>query len=469
MPAQPETYAIASGEPLGAGCFVAPDWAPVAGEIKQISHAAGYFGTNGGATLAEITPANQAWNPNAPSIALYGDGAYYWGSITVYGGAAFNTDTREVVLYGAGHSAINVCAPFCFSLDELRWRWLDTPLPFDGFSALLHSGKELPASQADTELYYPPEQYNYAWGELQGGWSGWPAGYGRPGKIFPVPGHSFTGLVHLPASVMGNAKGGLLYAMEPSGILTGSNAKSSHVFDYDTATWSRCTNQPAYQIRSSTGQAYDPVTKKAFAFGSSGPISTVMVFDPLTRTWSTRTSSNSVATSVGAPGNYIHEKSRLYLCVGARDSNGNPGNEINGVTFDFYGVSLDLLAGTDAFSFTKLTVSAVTTWPLNSIGYNSRMGWGYCPVDGCLYCITGQGGADKYWKLAPPVGAVTQADYLAGTWTLTEHTFSSGAVVSSSGQSYVYNRLKWDVKSRAFIYFPDSGTDPVQAFRPHGV
>ena len=446
----------------------APAWAPAAGQIKQISHAAGYFGTNGGATLAEISPQYQAWNPTAPSITLYGNG-YGWGSYYSFCGSVFNTDTRQIVLFGAGHAAINVCAPSCFDLTDLRWKWLDTPLPFDAFAQIANDGiTPWPATQAATEVYYPPEQYNYAWGDLNGDWSGWPSGYGRPGKIQPVPIHSRAILAHVPASVCGNAKGALLNASGHGGLIA-NYSTGSHLFDYDTASWSRDANWLASY---GGGRVFDAVTQKAIGFGNATLASTTyLVYDFTTRTWSTRTATNSAIAGVDHGGNLIHEASRLHICPQAALSDGTPPGNGAGVYYKFHATPIDAIVGTGSFSSSLLTVSA-TTWPLTSLGNNRYMGWSYCPVDKCLYITNGEHNSNKYWRLAPPVGATTQAEYLYGTWTLTEHTFTSGTIQSPGTytlRSMMFSRMQWDALSKSFVFWPDSNTGPVQAWRPAGI
>lgn len=465
-----DSYAGPTAGVIAGGRFVAPDWAPAAGEIKQISRAAGYFGTNGGATLAEIDPANQAWNPEAPAQGPYKGTEYYWGSILGYSGVSFNSDTRQLVVYGAGHASINVCAPFCFDLNDLRWKWLDVPPPFDGFKLIRDNGLPEPPNQTQMETYYPPEQYDYSWGDVNGSWAGWEAKYGpgpwlRPGKIFPVPSHNQAFFPHIPAKFLGNAKGALLLSHDGgTGILSGINAKYSHLFDFDAVEWSRNVNK-ASGYSTSARSAVVHASGKVFSFGTTTPNSTIDVFDPATRTWSTRTASNAVAASIAAPPAVMHHASDLYIVMGARTAGGAvPAAENLGVTIDFYAIPGADIVGTGAFSFTQLVIDA-DSWPLNSSGYNSYVGFSYCPVNGCLYAFNGVGGSNKYWKLTPPASG----NYLTDAWQMTEHTFSTGTLTTADSLAFSFNRLTWDKKSRSFIWFTDSINGPVQAFRPHGV
>lgn len=445
-----------------------PDWAPPAGHIVIISFPAHSHPLGCAATLAEISPAFQSWNPTAPSITLYGNG-YSWGSYYSYCGSSYNADTRQIVLYGAGHAAINVCAPSAFDLKDRCWKWLDQPLPFDAFAQIANDHSiSWPASQADTERYYPPEQYNYEWGDLNGDWSGWPDGYGRPGKIQPVPSHSRATMVHLPAAAVGNSKGALLYSATHGGLVA-NNSTGTHRFDYDTASWSRDNN---YLSRYGSGRAYDPVTNKVIGFGNGTyPTNEFFIYDVATRLWTVRRSTNSAVAGADHGGNIIHEASRLYIIPKSELEDGtSPGNG-GGVRYRFYAASVDDIVGIEAFPISTLTVNVVSGWPLTSVGDNRYLGWSYCPVDHSLYIINGEDGSNKYWRLAPPTDAAATSDFVSGTWTLTEHTFISGAIQSPSGRprSMMYNRMQWDRVSRSFVFWPDSVDGPVQAWRPEGI
>lgn len=192
------------------------------------------------------------------------------------------------------------------------------------------------------------------------------------------------------------------------------------------------------------------------------------VFDFDTDLWSLRTAPSGPPGSTDGGVFFAYPPARLAFCAQARTADGESSNS-NGVTWAFSATPIDaIVSGTD-LSITNLTATEPTEWPLRTNGYNTGGGWSYCPADKCIYSFNGQGGSNKYWKLSPPVGAVTSNDYLTGTWTLSVHTFASGALSAASSQSWVYNRLSWDAKSRSFLWFPDSVSGPVQAFRPHGV
>jgi hypothetical protein len=441
-----------------------PSWAPSAGHIVTISYPAGQHPLGRGATLAEISPAYQEWNPLRPSVALYGNGWYGWNSYNSYCGCAFNSDTRQIVLYGAGHAAINVCAPACFDLTDRRWKWLDRPLPFDANALAIRSGYPQPLSEEHYRQFYSAEQVDYLWGEVKGDWSGWPKGYGRPGKIQPIPTHSRGTLIHIPGSVYGNRHGALLYHGQATGLFSGSLSVASHLYDFDTNSWSRTTNHYPSEGMGFRGCVFDRQTGKAVAFGNGGsPSTTYCIFDAATRLWTTCKASVPVATSTDHPGNVLHEAARLHIVPAQRDAQGRPAHQ--GGVYHFWATPVDHIFGTGHFAPVMLNVSVMGGWPLNKQGNNAFIGWSYCPLDQCLYAINGTAGSDRYWRLAPPPDAVTQSDFLNGVWTLTEHTFVSGRL-ATDGQ--VFNRLCWDATSASFIWYGNAVTGEVQAFRPNG-
>lgn len=447
-----------------------PGWAPAAGRIVSIGYTAGKHPRGRGATLAEISPAHQSWNPNAPSLSPYNAGIASYGWHTNYGycGSSFNTDTRQIVMYGAGHSSINVPAPYCFDLNDLRWKWLDRPLPFDAFKCIRDKGYSHPPTRGQMEGCYPPEQYDYDWGDLDGSWSGWPEGYGRPGKIQPVPTHTRDGMVHLPASVIGNSKGALLFCGAYTGVLANAGNFGGHVFDYDTQTWSRLNQRPPSPLGS---PVFDGQTRKVVYFGNGGNTTNIYrVLDVDRRTWITRNASASCFYTTDGGGQLLHKASRLHIVPAHVDANGTSswGTRDGWIRYRFFATPFDAIVGTGHFACTELTINVASSWPLTSQGNNRYLGWSYCPEDACLYIINGENGSNKYWKLTPPAGAVTHHDYLTGTWTLTVHAFVSGTLSSPGGRprSMMYNRMQWDVESRSFIWWPDSIDGPVQAWRP---
>lgn len=439
-----------------------PEWAPPSGCIVTISYPPGRHPLGRGATLAEISPAYQEWNPTRPNIDLYGNRWYGWHTYNNYCGCAFNTDTRQIVLYGAGHASINVCAPACFDLKDRRWKWLDTPLPFDANAAAIHSGYPQPLSEARYREFYPPEQVDYLWGEIKGDWPGWPKGFGRPGKIQPIPTHSRATLVHIPGKTFGNRTGALLYYGHATGLFSGTLSLASHLYDFDTNSWSRTANPYPSAGMGFHGNIFDEQSGKVVAFGKGNSASAVyLVFDAATRLWATRKASLAVATSTDHPGNVFHEAARLHIVPAQRNALGQPAHQ--GVKYQFWATPLDAILGGGLFTPVALKISEQGGWPVNKEGNNAFIGWSYCPVDKCLYAINGVAGSNKYWRLAPPYGAFEQSDFINGEWILTEHQFKDGKI-ANDGQ--VFNRLKWDQASASFIWYGNAVTSPVQAFKP---
>lgn len=466
-----DAYSRSSGGVSAEGRLHAPAWSPVAGEIKTISHAAGAHpnGAHGGAVLSEIDSAWQSWNPNYPAPGPWGytPPDYYFGSITAYSGLAFNSDTRQLVGYGGGHAAVCVPAPWAFDLNDLTWKWLDVPVPSDSLAAPRHHGHSPPFTQAQIELFYPAAQHNYVWGDWNGDWPGWPSGFGRPGKIFPEPGHSRGTLVHIPAASLGNAKGALLKTDAPTGSNGGTNAKSSHLFDFAASAWSRTVNQHSVTTSSGVGVIHDAHANKVL-MALGGPVD---VLDVPTRTWSIKTASNAFTMAVDNGTHNLHLASRIYLAMIRTDAAGNAANEYDsggtGVRHRINAAHVDdILSG--RFSWTTLRVTATTTWPLRTTGSNFTIGWAYCPLNECLYCVNGCSGSTSLWKLSPPAGAATKADYLTGVWTITEEKMTRGSL-NAPGNSMVFNRLNWDAKSKSFIWTSASIGGAVQAIRPLGI
>lgn len=453
-----------------------PAWAPAPGEIRVISSPPGRHPSGRGAVLGEISPVFYPWNPGHEQRSLdvfgikhpqTGAIAYAWGSITGYCGSSFNTDTRQLVMHGAGHASANVCAPFCFDLNDLRWKWLDVPLPFDNYALLWFGG--LKTDKATTMAYYPAELLDYDWGEVKGDWSGFGA-YARPGVVQPIPGHTRGNLVHLPASLVGNKKGALLNFTASAGVLSGNYSRKSHMWDYEALRWQR--TRQWFPERSGPGHwrgsQLDAETGKVVIMGSCSPSSPLFVFDVASGTYAARYPGNRVDSCMDLGGNVLHAHSRLHIMPAARTREGKSAGGNNGVTFDFLACPVDSLVGADRFDFTPLNVVVEAGWPLNASGHNLAIGWSYCPADRCLYTINGEGGSNTYWRLAPPPNARTTGEHLEGRWTLSELTFTSGHN-AAPGRSWLYNRLSWDEVSRSFVFIADGTRAPVQAFRPAGV
>jgi len=451
-------------------------WAPVSGEIRAISYLPGKHPSGTGAVLGEINPVSYSWNPGHAKRSLdvfgikhpeTGAIAYSWGSITGYCGSSFNTDTRQLVMYGAGHASANVCAPFCFDLNDLRWKWLDVPLPFDNYALLWFGSRK--TDKATTMAYYSADQIDYEWGEVKGDWPGFGT-YARPGVVQPIPGHTRGNLVHLPASLVGNTRGALLNFTASAAVLSGNYSRKSHLWDYGASRWKR--TREWFPERSGPGHwrgaQLDAEAGKVIIMGSCSPSSPLYVFDVASGLYVARYPGNRVDSCMDLGGNILHESSRLHIMPAARTRDGKAAGGNNGVTFDFFACPVDSIIGTGGISFSQLRVVVEAGWPLNASGHNLAIGWSYCPADHCLYTINGEGGSNKYWRLAPPPNARTPGEYLNGLWTLSEQVFSSG-YNAASGRSWIYNRLSWDEVSLSFVFISDGTNAPIQTFRPEGV
>lgn len=466
---------VAGGAAAGgaAGDGGVSSWAPSAGELKVISHPPGFFGPRGGATLAEIDPIYQSWHPafgtgNSFSLPFGSPTAAGWASINAYCGMLLNPDTREYTGYGAGHSAICVNAPYAFNLNDLRWKWLDEPLPFDGYHGLS------PWTRAAVEARYTQGELNYEWGELQGDSPAWGA-HARPGVIQPIPCHSRAMNAVIPEAKSG-IPGGAFFKFDCAGGKTGGldGTANSHLFGYGTRAWQRTANLPPSMGGSGArGAAYDPRANVVVVFGAASATDRFAIFDVASRTWRERRSTNTKATAVDNGSVAMHEASRLFIIPASRSATNQPSSPGNaatsGVTYEFFAVDLDALLGTAPFSIQTLTVTVASTWPRNAAGRNDYIGWSYCPEDGRLYAAASENGTNTYWRLSPPAGARSTQDHLLGAWTLTEHTFDRGLWIESLAVLNQYNRLQWDQASRAFIWHSGYVNDPVMAFRPHGL
>lgn len=453
-----------------------PAWAPNSGHVANISYAKGAHpnGRFGGAVMSEIDPRHQTWNPLSPAQGPYGglEGSYYFNSIHAYCGAVFNPTTRQIVGYGAGHSAINIGAVWAFDLQDLAWKWLDSPLPTDGLSLPRVHGSNVPIPRNVMERYYPPEQYDFEWGDWNGGWSGWPAGYGQPGKRFPEPGHSRSALCFIPGHAYGNQSGAMLKLAASTGSNGGTYATGTHLFDFDSRQWIRTKNRPTATGGSTV---FDSMTSKTYSVGqdgASGYVNAIKVFDVKSQSWEPNKTTHGgpyMNFSAGGGGLNIHPPSRLALISCPQDALGNP---LHPIKFGIFATAIDAMLA-NHFSWIALSVAA-DSWPVGSDGFMWTPEWALCPINNCFYTINGVNDSHTLWKLSPPVYARTQAEHLGGVWTLKAETLSGVPLYSRDqagqiGDSYVYKKLSWDTKSRSFLWFSNWYEGPVQAIRPLGL
>lgn len=444
-----------------------PTWAPSAGNSAAIGYARGTHPSSLPATLEEISTQYQTWNPSAPAVGPWGGvAAYPFTTIMAFGGGCWAPSVRKWIGYGAGHVAVNVPVPFAFDEATLSWQWLDTPPPSDGLAL---SGTAL---AADIAAAYPAGQIDSAWAEWQGGYSGWTAGYERPGKIFPEPGHSRYGLLFIPGAVHGNTNGAVLLVISSTGKNSGGDVQLGHYFDIDSNAWARTTNRRAASGTSAVAAIFfGGSVNRAFALchSSSTNKSALDVYQPSGKTWSVTNATAAVPLSVEGGGMGAHLTSSLLLFFAPERADGTAA--FDGVRHRVYAVDA-ATAAAGSHTWTRLTVSAAS-WPVGADSTIGRIGWSYCPDNGCFYAINAIDSSATLWKLSPPSSAVTQADHLSGTWTVTTETLGTAvrarAANGSGSGSSTYNRLTWDAASKCFLWVEDYNQARVQAIHPAGV
>lgn len=462
-----DSYSIATGASLYAGRAAMPAWRPAPGDVAQIGYAKGAHPQSLPAVIEQLSTAYQSWNPDAPARGPWGAAGYYWQTIMVYAGATWCPSLRKWLYVGAGHSALCVPAPLAFDAATLSWEWLDIPPPTDGLAAVA-SGTP---TQADLSATYTQGQVDPAWGDWQGDSAAWGA-YARPGRVFPIVSHSYYALAWIPGAAIGNTHGAMLHAMQPSGVKSGvADVRSGHYFDLDAMQWVRCANvRPGGLGLAAGGLVWDEGTQRAYAVGNvaSGTRTTIEVWHPATKTWS-QSSGGSVPITIDGAGLLSHPASGLLLLAQPEDAAGNT-TYVAAVRQGIRAVpAADALAG--GYAWTKLTVSE-TTWPTNAAGLPLSCGWAYCPANGCYYAIACADNSSTLWKLSPPVGAVTQADHLTDTWSVTSEALTTPirqrGTSGGANASRVYNRMQWDALTGCFLYVEEWPDARVQAIRPQG-
>lgn len=459
-------------------------WIPAVGTAASIGYAAGAHPTDGkAATVSELTPQGKSWNPAPSTVGPWGGTpqVYNFPSIQSYCGGAWSATMRRFIMFGGGHSSFNVPVPYSFSAVDLSWRWEAVPVPSDGLEKCSKAFLTRPLVEAQ----YPTAQFNFDWGEWSGDWSGWPAGFSRPGEVFPEPSHSYQHLLWVPGSAIGNSNGALLLTAQATGVSTGSAMLGgTHHFNLDTGKWVRNANTRTGTSSQNSGIGggsawLGGAVNRAFAINteSSTFINYADVWNPTTKTWARTTSTNSIPITGVNGGLMGHEASGLLILPVPETAGGVV--SYLGTRHRFYAAAgSEVAAGGHTWGL--LTVSA-TSWPSNTVGNSAGsitgMGWTYCSRNGCFYGLPCGGGA-TLWKLAPPAGAASVAEYLSGIWTITSETVASGVrmrglndeVISASVDSAnTYNRLVWDEASGCLLYFDMSVTARVQAIRPQGV
>lgn len=472
-------------ERIGAMKSPMPSWVPAPGSVSQIAYTSGSHPEGLPATRWDIRTQVQPWNPTPADLGPWAAGTpgarrFAWTSITAYCGFVYAPTTREYIGYGGGHATVCVPVPYAFDLNTRSWKWLAAPPPTDAFEAAyavsLVTG--LPAgSAANLAQTYPPEQYDPQWGEWKGDYSGWGA-YARPGQVFPEPGHTDCSIVWVPGDFIGNTNGAVIPLNMASGRYDGGDRTVAHWFDLDEGQkkWKRLGNK---RFNGSTGAGgavyFGGSVKKLFALNRGGTrVHDAMdVLDGTTKLWTTRTATNGAPISVYTCGMGAHLASGLLLSFHQINSSGQPFH--TGVTMGAWAVDA-ATAAAGSHTWQQLTISA-ESWPLNNYTSTDSIGWCYCPRNGCFYATGGVHNSTTLWKLSPPAGAVTQAEVLAGTWTVTTETLSA-PIQSRNGNGgsgptpqavFVYNRLVWDEMTGCLLFPEEYMYGGFQAIRPAGV
>jgi hypothetical protein len=462
-------------------------WQPSLGGAAQIGYASGAHPQGAPATMHDIRPAVQTWNPEAPGEGPWsrnGSGATTWPSITDYCAPVFVPSVRAYLqVFQAGHAAINVPSPHGFRLPTLDWAWLDYPPPTDGFDA----AKDLnPPSGLVTALAlsnaYAPALVDSAWGEWQGGHASFGA-FARAGRIYTEGTHTYGFTTWVPGAAAGNTNGILVCPTSGGGALNGSTLPGGgHHFDLDTMRFVRNAGRRLDNTGTAGGACWaagiNRVVVIARDAGSDGH-NLVDLFDPApgARTWVRRTLPSGTRVTSESPAPRYHPPSGLVLVFVPVLSSGaiSGGDVANSVRHDIWAApEAGLLAGTA--SFTNLTVSA-TSWPLGRFAgltaTCSGKGWSDFVTAGgrnAFYSVNGVNGSTTLWRLKPPAGAVTQADHLTGTWTVTTETVSAPIVMhdktGAADQQYLYQGPGWDSVSDCLIVMSSYPQDRPTAVRP---
>lgn len=502
----PSAYVVPSGMPVYAGRYrggamamalaldsVAaaaslaglPDspWAPAAGAAASIGYASG--GHPGGllATLTDASPEFQSWNPlthdgyAGPWAGLSPSARYLWTLAGVYGGGAWCETQRKFAIVGSGHVSPCVPVPVAFDVGTLAWSWLAVPVPSDGFSKINHPAEG--AAAATVAGQYPADQFNTARSQWQGGYSGWTAGYGRPGEVFPETGHAFSGgPIWLPGPSVGNTNGKILYIARPTGNTGGSDMANNSLFNLDTDLWAATATDRIGIGNTAGGACFHAGINKVFAMthDAGSPSRNLLdVYAPGSETWTSTTCTAAIPLHIESGGlkpfYSASVPAGLLLNFCPEDSGGNA-TYVSAIRHRIYAVDA-MVAAAGSHTWTQLSVSA-PSWPLRGLDSTIQtINWCFCSRNSKFYAVDGKDGSTTLWVLAPPAGATTVAALLAGTWTITTETFSVGLVSKNlSGAAHtahVYNRLVYDDASRCLLFFPEWGGSRPQAIHPSGI
>jgi len=389
-------------------------------------------------------------NPSYPGTGPWAVGVgYVWSTVTDYSGAVFVPTLGAAGAYlqygAAGHAAYS--APFWFGyyVAEQEWRRVGArPLPSSGLSA---SGV----------LGYPPDPacWDATWGDYNGGWAGWPAGFSQPGIIVPEGSHTRNRMLFRPPAAAGNTKGQIIVTWRPSGAADAGSAAGSWVYDLDTLTFARTANlRPSGFFAHAGGAVYHAGLDVVTAPNQSpGAASTLDWLNCATMTWTARNLTGGT-----------HSYGQGPQAFGWIDSAGKHWHVCyDSIAGTHWGIRAEdvMVAGAN-IPWVDMTVSAPDGMP--PIGPSSQFypTWSRCAADGCYYIADGVTGGTVLYKLTPPVSGV-----FTDTWVISKQTLAGDAIAINDNH---YGKLQWCPSLTAFLwtgrqqYFAG-----VQGIRPIGI
>jgi len=481
--AAPDIGAVITGRPMAnAGDPSDIAWLPAAGASAIIGYAQNSHPQGLPATLEELAPKYQSWavtpGDDSPWDTAAGKNV---GTISDWSGPAWDQKNRRAISMGGGHVDMCIPAPYAYNVGMRAFEWLDQPLPTNA----LESAAD-PPSKANTAAAYT----NGEWDADESTWLGdstsWPAGLRRPGVIQPEVQHMQYGLVWVPGEQAGNVDGVVVNCTSPTGKYGGAvDLKQRTYFDLDDRRWKLSTNFQSHTGYYAGGACwFGGSINRVFALMAAGSTlkNAIDNWNPSTKTWATTYATADVNVVYACGGLVAHLDSGLLLSIMPSSSGGDMSvTGAVGTQFRIRAVSASaVVAGSHTWA--TLTATAAASWPLSKIDVGGgsfrecyeALGAVYCPRNGCLYISDWRHGTTTLWKVTPPAGAVTTADYLGGTWVISTETFSpSISNLSSSGASvaavYPYNRMVWDEHSGCLIGVPPYYLQPPWAIRPAGV
>jgi len=401
-------------------------------------------------TRADIDPSKDPLaNPNFPDKAPWEDnrgGFLGWSHVTDFCGSLFVPTlgaAGTLLQYGgAGHSAVGAAFWFGFDVAERVWKRIGRrPLPSNMLVNFVLGSFPDPAS------------FDHTWGDWNGAWSGWPAGFAQPGWNPPEGSHTRNSFVYRPPDAAGNVGGQVITCWEPTGVQGGTGIKGSHVWDVDTGLFVRTANLRPGSGNAVAGvqysRAHDVVIGNNNVFSATTGV--IDVLDCQTMTWMRRTATNDFVMKTDSTSFIFGD---LFVNVDHSVTPAVPSFTLRAVAIS------DVVAGSP-FTWATLSLNA-TSFPNNEAGITRTTQFEFCPVDGSFYAVNRIAGSNKIWKLTPPAPSEQTGNLLAGTWTLAEQTLVGGLL----GTDFDYSRLRWCPAITAFLWTNSSISSDVQAIRP---